>query len=49
VGQLVDRDVGGSLAVVTLGALEVEEAVVVEVADDQLGEAAFAVGEVGQL
>ena len=37
--QLVDREVGRLLAVLALDALEIEEAVVVEVADDELGEA----------
>ena len=49
VGQLLDRQIGGAGAVLALDALEVEVALVVEVADDQLGEATLAVAEVAHL
>ena len=48
-GELLDREVRGARAVRALDALEVEEALVVEVAEDELGEALLVVGEVAHL
>ena len=47
--QVLDREVRRLLAVLPLGALEVEKAVVVEVADDELGERPLLVREVAHL
>ena len=47
--QILDRQVGRLLAAVALRSLEVEDAVVVEVIDDELGEALLVVGEVAHL
>ena len=48
-GQILDGEVGRSGAVRALDALEVEVPLLVEVADDELGEAALLVAEVAHL
>ena len=48
-GELLDREVRGARSVRALDALEIEEALVVEVSEDELGEALLGVGEVAHL
>ena len=47
--EVLEREIGRARPVVALGALEIEEPVLVEVAEDELGEPALGVGEVGEL